>query len=62
MVAIRKSDGKTFDVVSYKIKVIERGTDTEFGDDKLILYSALRRCSFEAKREDYKIVDSWKMA
>ncbi len=59
MVAIRKSDGRAFSVVFYNVKVHEIGSDTQFGEDKLMLYNGERRHTFEANRQDYKIVDSW---
>ena len=59
MVAIDKKTGQKYQVVKYSLKVLEIGSDTEFGESKMSLYNPLRRCSFEVNPDNYYIVDNW---
>ncbi len=59
MIAINKQSKERFIVTNYKIKVIEKGSDTDFGKNELWIYRSDQRRSIKVERKDYKIVDNW---
>lgn len=61
MVAVsKKNSSKQYDAVKYSVRVIERGSDTEFGKETMVLYDPVSRSQFSVNRGDYVIQDSWK--
>ena len=62
MIAIDKKTNDKFDVIGYSVKVTEKGSDTNMGKPKMILYSPRNRHQFEAERDDFFIVDSFEVS
>lgn len=59
MIALYLKNNVAYQVVKYTLKVHERGSDTEFGKEELIVYCPLRRSKFPLE-SDYVIYNSWK--
>lgn len=59
MVAINKKTREKFQVTKYSLRVIEKGSDTDFGKDVMWIYLPLERTQIKVNRSDYRIVDNW---
>ena len=55
MVALNKKSKQAFQIINYSLKVIEHGSDTDFGKEKMVIYNPISRSQISVDRKDFEI-------